>query len=165
MIVCETDRLIIRHYNLDDANFIIQLLNEEAFIRYIGDRQIRTIEAAQSYLSRILASYQTYGFGLNMVTLKDGTPIGMCGILKREELENPDLGYALLSSYWGHGYAEEAGSAVLANGSTEHNLSTILAVTLPDNQNSNQLLIKLGFELTGTQALYGEENNLYAYSS
>ncbi|CCN35093.1 putative Acetyltransferase [Vibrio nigripulchritudo SO65] len=165
MIVCETDHLIIRHYNLDDANFIIQLLNEEAFIRYIGDRQIRTIEAAQSYLSRIIASYQEYGFGLNMVTLKDGTPIGMCGILKRAELESPDLGYALLSSYWGHGYAEEAGSAVLANGSTEHNLSTILAVTLPDNQSSNRLLIKLGFELTGTQSLYGEENNLYAYSS
>ena len=157
-----SERLIIRHFELSDAEFIIQLLNDPLFVLYIGDRNVRTIDDAEDYLTRITQSYAQYGFGLSMVMLKDTqTPIGMCGILKRDELELPDLGYALLTEYNGKGYATEACNAVLKDGLENHDVREVLAVTLPNNLASNQLLLKLGFTHQGTQLLYGDDNNLY----
>jgi RimJ/RimL family protein N-acetyltransferase len=164
-VVCETERLIIRQLNINDAEFIVHLLNEESFIRYIADKNVRTTADAIKYLNNgPISSYQVYGFGLNLVQLK-GTdaPIGMCGLLKRAELGHPDLGFAFLPGFWGKGYAREAADAVLKKGMAAHALSTVLAVTLPDNVSSNSLLHKVGFRLTGTMALYGLQNNLYEY--
>ena len=93
-IVCESESVVIRHFDLADAEFIIELLNSEAFIRYIADKNVRSIDDAHHYLQTgPMASYQRFGFGLNMVVLKaTNTPIGMCGLLQRDELPNPDLG-------------------------------------------------------------------------
>lgn len=163
--VCETARLVIRHFELRDAEFIVRLLNEEAFIRCIGDKKVRTKKDAIDYLSNgPMLSYKVNGFGLNMVELKDThTPIGMCGILKRPELDSPDLGYAFLSQYHSNGYAREAASAVMKAELPANKIEKVYAVTFPDNDTSNRLLKDVGFQLTGTIMLYGLENNLYEH--
>jgi len=164
-VVCETERLIVRQFNLKDVEFIVRLLNEESFIRYITDKNIRTNTDAINYLNNgPISSYQIYGFGLNLVLLKETEiPIGICGLLKREELEYPDLGYAFLPEFFGKGYASEAAYSVLKKEILTHSLNTTLAVTLPDNLSSNKLLNKLGFSLNGTMELYGSQNNVYEY--
>lgn len=165
-VVCETERLIIRQFNLNDAEFIVRLLNEESFIRYIADKNVRTHADAIFYLTTgPILGYQVHGFGLNLVQLKDSeTPIGMCGLLKRDELSYPDLGYAFLPEFCGKGYANEAAESVLQEEVVVHSLNTVLAVTLPDNLGSNRLLKNVGFSLKGTMELYGSQNNLYEYN-
>lgn len=164
-LVCETQRLTIRQLNLNDAAFIVQLLNEESFIRYIADKNVRTHADAIDYLTDgPLSSYQAYGFGLSLVQLKGTeTPIGLCGLLKRKGLEHPDLGYAFLPEFCGKGYANEAAESVLKDGIVTHALNIIWAVTMPDNLSSNNLLKKVGFKLNGTIELYDSENNLYEF--
>jgi RimJ/RimL family protein N-acetyltransferase len=109
-------------------------------------------------------SYQTFGFGLNLVTLKNlTTPIGICGLLKRDELKYPDLGYALLPEFFSQGYAKEAALAVLQNSRTHQYINIISAITLPDNVSSNNLLNKLGFVLKDSIHFYGCDNNYYEY--
>lgn len=164
-LVCETQRLTIRQLNLNDAAFIVQLLNEESFIRYIADKNVRTNTDAINYLTDgPISSYQAYGFGLNLVLLKGTeTPIGLCGLLKRETLEHPDLGYAFSPEFWGKGYANEAAESVLKDGIVAHALKIIWAVTMPDNLNSNNLLKKVGFNLKGTIELCNSQNNLYEF--
>ncbi|MGL4473273.1 MAG: GNAT family N-acetyltransferase [Shewanella sp.] len=164
-VVCETERLIIRQFELSDAEFIIQLLNEESFIRYIADKKVRTADDAINYLKHgPMASYDKHGFGLNLVTLSsDNTPIGMCGVLKRDELAYPDLGYAFLKQFCSNGYAREAAEKTLTVTMKTCALATVLAVTLPDNIRSNQLLKKIGFGFKHTMELYGAQNNLYQY--
>ena len=166
-IVCESESVVIRHFDLADAEFIIELLNSEAFIRYIADKNVRSIDDAHHYLQTgPMASYQRFGFGLNMVVLKaTNTPIGMCGLLQRDELPNPDLGYAFLPQYCGQGYALAAAKLVLEQGMTAHQLDKVLAVTLPDNQRSNHLLQQAGFVPAGVVELYGSANNRYEYCS
>jgi len=166
MIVCESERLIVRHFTLDDSAFIIELLNQESFIRYIADKNVRTVADAENYLlAGPMASYKQFGFGLSMVVLKaTNIPIGMCGLLKRDELQHPDLGYAFLPDFCGQGYALEAAKSVLNVGMVAHSLDTILAVTLPNNHNSNRLLQNAGFTQSGTIDLYDSENNLYEYT-
>jgi RimJ/RimL family protein N-acetyltransferase len=131
----------------------------------IADKQVRDIEGAENYLKNgPLASYREFGFGLNIVQLKDSCiPIGMCGLIKREVLDHPDLGYAFLPEYWGKGYAIEASEQVLNDGINSHQLEVVFGVTRPTNQASNKLLLKLGFKLQGTVKLYNLRNNLYEY--
>ena len=164
-VVCETDRLVIRFFNINDAEFIVQLLNEESFIRCIGDKNVRTNTDAINYLTNgPILSYQEHGFGINLVELKEtGKPIGTCGLLKREALGFPDLGYAFLPEFWGKGYALEAADAILKKEIITHSLNTVLAVTFPANLSSNSLLKKIGFTLKGTMELYGLQNNVYEY--
>ncbi|PKI15949.1 GNAT family N-acetyltransferase [Colwellia sp. 12G3] len=164
-VVGETKRLTIRHFNLNDAEFIVRLLNEESFIRYIADKNVRTRTDAINYLTNgPISSYQHYECGLSLVLLKGTeTPIGMCGLLKREELDVPDLGFAFLPEFWGKGYANEAACSVLKEGLAVNSLNTILAVTLPDNVGSNSLLKKVGFSLQGKIEIYGSQSNLYEY--
>ncbi|MCG8686360.1 MAG: GNAT family N-acetyltransferase [Desulfobacterales bacterium] len=165
MIVCETQRLLIRNFKMSDVDYVLRQLNEESFIQNITDKKIRDIEGAKKYLEEgPLSSYKINGFGLYVVQLKGShTQIGMSGLVKREELEHPDLGYAFLPEYWGKGYAAEAGAAVLKYGIHSFDLDKVLAVTLPSNRPSNNLLIKLGFLLKGTMVLYDVINNLYEY--
>lgn len=148
MEVLQTNRLILRWLEAADAPFIVKLLNQPSFLQYIGDRGVRSLQDGQDYIRTGPGqSYSEHGFGLNMVTLKDdGTPIGMCGLLKRPNLEDVDLGFALLPEYWGQGYAFEAASAALAHGKTAFDLERIVAITAPDNEASIRLLEKLGMK-------------------
>src|SRR5258708_10936442 len=147
-MVLETHRLLLRRLSVDDAGFILRLLNEPSFIQNIGDRNVRTIEEARAYiLNGPVASYETHGFGLWMVETKDaGTHIGICGLLKREVLEDVDIGYALLPEFWSQGYALESASAVMSYAREKLRAERVLAVVNADNQSSIRLLEKLGFQ-------------------
>ena len=147
MTVFETTRLTIRHFNLDDAPFIVELVNDPAWLRFIGDRGVRTIEDAAGYLTKgPFASYAKHGFGLFLVARReDGIPLGMCGLLKRDVLPAVDLGFAYLPRFGGCGYALEAATATVAYARDVHGLKRLLAITSPDNDRSIRLLGKLGF--------------------
>ena len=143
----ETGRLTLRRMDLDDAGFILGLLNEPSFLLHIGDKGVRTEDDARRYIADgPLASYTRFGFGLRIVERRDGgEPIGICGLLQRDWLENADLGFALLPAFRGRGYAFEAASAVLADARGPLGLRRIVAVTSLGNDPSIQLLGKLGF--------------------
>jgi [ribosomal protein S5]-alanine N-acetyltransferase len=145
--VLETDRLVLRRISMDDAAFIVQLLNEPSFLRFIGDRGVRNLEDARNYIRNgPMASYERFGFGLWLTLLKEsGVPIGMCGLLKRETLKDVDLGFAFLPQFWRKGYAIESAAAVLNYGRSAFGLKRIVAITSPDNDASIAVLQKLGF--------------------
>ncbi|MFZ5494090.1 MAG: GNAT family N-acetyltransferase [Verrucomicrobiota bacterium] len=146
-MLLETDRLLIRELTPADAAFILELLNEPAFIQYIGDKGVRDLAGAEKYIREgPLASYAKHGFGLWCVMLPDHTPIGMCGLLKREFLDHPDLGFAFLARHRGQGYAHEAASAVLRHAREHLKLTTLHAITAFKNPDSVKLLGKLGFD-------------------
>jgi ribosomal-protein-alanine N-acetyltransferase len=147
MTVVETDRLTLRHFTPDDAEFILRLLNEPSFHENIGDRGVRTLEQAVGYLADgPIKSYEQHGHGLYLVVLKEtGQPIGMCGLIKRETLDHPDVGYAFLPEFWSRGFAYESASAVLDFGRRELAMETILAIVSPANAASIGVLRKLGF--------------------
>ena len=146
MIVIETERLILSHLSTDDAEFILKLLNEPSFLRFIGDRGVRNLEDARQYiLNRLIASYERNGFGLYLVALKeDGTPIGISGLVKRDTLPDADIGFAFLPAYWSQGYAVESAAAVMKYARETLRLDRILAITSPDNDASAKLLSKIG---------------------
>ena len=143
----QTERLLLRRLNVDDAEFILTLLNEPSFLRYIGDKKVRNLDGARQYiLNGPVASYEKHGFGLNLVELREShTPIGMCGLLKREELPDPDIGFAFLPDFWNKGFAFEAATAVLHDARENFSLERILAITSLDNEASIKLLERLGF--------------------
>jgi ribosomal-protein-alanine N-acetyltransferase len=145
--VLETERLVLSRLSALDAGFILALLNEPAFLRYIGDRGVRDEADARRYVEAgPVASYARFGFGLYRVGLKPaGEPIGICGLLKRDALEDPDIGFALLARHRSRGYAHEAAAAVLAHARTDLGLRRLLAITSPDNEVSIGLLERLGF--------------------
>jgi RimJ/RimL family protein N-acetyltransferase len=146
MKVLETDRLILSHLTTEDAEFVLELLNDPSFIRYIGDKQVRTPDDARAYvLNGPVKSYEMFGFGLNLVELKSGRkPIGICGLLKRETLPDPDIGFAFLPAYWNQGYAFEAADAVMKHARETLGVDRVLAITTPDNESSAKLLNKIG---------------------
>lgn len=146
MKVLETDRLILRRLNPEDAQFILELLNEPSFLRFIGDKGVRSLEDARQYiLQGPVESYDRFGFGLYLTELKpDAVPIGICGLLKRESLQDVDIGFAFSPRFWGNGYAFEAASAVMEHGKTAFGLKRLVAVTSPDNDGSIKVLTKLG---------------------
>ena len=147
MIILETERLRLRRLSIDDAEFILRLLNEPSFIQHIGDRGVRTLEDARAYvLKGPVASYEKFGFGLWLVETKsDDVPIGICGLLKRDVFEDADIGYALLPEFWSKGYALESASAVMAYARETLGSKKLLAVVNADNQSSIRLLEKMGF--------------------
>src|SRR5690349_10812658 len=118
MNILETQRLTLREFELDDAAFLLTLLNSPGWLKYIGDRNVRSIEDAEKYINdRLMSSYRTFGFGFYVVTAKDSEiPMGMCGLVKRDTLEDVDIGFAFLPEYFGKGYALESASAVLKLG-------------------------------------------------
>jgi RimJ/RimL family protein N-acetyltransferase len=164
--ILETRRLVLRELTLDDAPFILRLLNDPAWLRFIGDRGVRTVDDAHGYLENgPLKMYRERGFGLWLVELKpDATPVGICGLLKRETLSDVDLGFAFLPEFRGRGYGYEAAAATLAHGRNAIGLNRIVAVTAPDNTRSIALLEKLGlrFEKTVRLKSDGPETRLYA---
>lgn len=165
MLALETERLLLRPVNTHDAPFVLTLLNEPSFLRFIGDKKVRDLEGARQYLlSGPIASYERNGFGLLLVVLKGSqTPIGMCGLLKREELPDPDVGFAFIPDYWGQGFAFEAATAVMNDACERLKLDRVLAIVNPDNDASIKLLEKLGFKferIKGDVKLYALPNQL-----
>ena len=152
MIVCETPRLRLRHLTPHDAAFILDLLNDQEFIRNIGDRGVRTLDDATRYIQRtVMNGYRKLGFGLYLLELKrDAVPIGVCGLLKREYLADVDVGFALSESFRGKGYAFEAAGAVMRHGQEMLGLRRIVAITSPANHASIKLLRRLGLRFERT---------------
>jgi ribosomal-protein-alanine N-acetyltransferase len=155
MSVIQTPRVSLRELDFGDAEFILELLNEAGFIRYIGDKGVRTLADARDYiLQGPMDSYARHGFGLYATCLRRaalngepaGTPIGICGLVKREGLTDPDVGFAFLSRYWSKGYAVEAAAAVIAHAKQALNLARIVAITSPDNSQSIAVLEKIGLK-------------------
>jgi RimJ/RimL family protein N-acetyltransferase len=167
MTVLETDRLILRHFNTNDAPFILSLLNEPSFLRYIGDKKVRNLEDARQYiLNGPVATYDRHGFGLYQVELKEThAPAGTCGLLKREELPQPDIGFAFLPDFWNQGFAYEAAAAVLADARERLKLNRILAIVNPDNDASIKLLEKLGFSFERNLKLAADRDEVKLFAT
>jgi RimJ/RimL family protein N-acetyltransferase len=147
-----TPRLRLRQLTLEDAAFILELLNEPEFIRNIGDRGIRTLEAARGYIkSGPVTGYHNSGLGLYLIELReDGTAIGVCGLLKRDYLQDVDVGFALREAFFGRGYAFEAAQAMMRRGREVLGFDRIVAITSPDNHSSIRLLRRLGLQFERT---------------
>ena len=146
MKVLDTDRLTLRWLTSDDAEFIMELVNDPAWIRFIGDRNMHSVDAARAYIAKgPAAMYARHGFGLYRVERKDdGVPMGLCGLIKRDYLDDVDIGFAFLPRFCGSGYAKEAAAAVLAYGQREFGLKRIVAITAVDNERSIKLLEGIG---------------------
>jgi RimJ/RimL family protein N-acetyltransferase len=145
-----TGRLVLRPLVQADADFILELLNDPGWIANIGERGVRTLEAAQAYIRD--------RFGPNgwfVATDHDGRRLGVCGVLKREQLDRPDLGYAFLQRHAGRGYATEAAAAVLRHAREVMGLASLAAITKPDNRASRRVLEKIGFAYAETRDLPG----------
>lgn len=149
----------------DDAEFILRLVNEPSWIKYIGDRNIHSVEDAKRYIQTgPLAMYEQHGYCLNLVErLADNVPVGMCGLLNRETLEWPDIGFAFCAEYHGQGFAFEAAKATLKHAQDSLRLTQIAAVTALDNRPSITLLNKLGFAFVKQIQFeqQGEASNLF----
>jgi len=144
--VIKTRRLDLRELDFGDAAFIVELLNEAGFIRFIGDKGVRTLGDARDYIQQgPMDSYARNGFGLYAACL-DGTPIGICGLVKREGLNDPDVGFAFLSRYWSLGYAVESAAAILAHAGDTLGIKRVVAITSPDNHASIAVLQKIGLK-------------------
>ena len=165
MTILTTDRLVLRELTLADAPFILALLTDPAWLRFIGDKGVRTLDDARDYISQgPLLNYERLGFGLYLTELKDGgVPIGLCGLVKRSTLADVDVGFAFLPQFRSQGYGFEAAAAVLAYGYGSLGLRRIVAVVAPDNAASIKLIEKLGLSFEGLVRLSedGGESKLF----
>ena len=161
-----TARLRLRPFTEDDAAFIVELVNDPDWLRYIGDKRVRTEADARRYLrDGPLASYARHGFGLLAVeTRSDGLAVGMCGLLKRDALPDADVGFAFLPAARGHGYAAEALGAVLADAPASHGLRRVLAITSPGNARSIALLERAGFRFDRTAKMADDADEVRVYA-
>ncbi|BAJ02648.1 GNAT family N-acetyltransferase [Shewanella violacea] len=164
MIVLETSRLILRHATLTDVEFILDLLNTPGFIDNIGDRGVRTLSHARSYLmDGPISSYQEHGFGLYVVELKSTQePIGLCGLVKRSMFDSPDLGYAFLPEFWGQGFAIESAQGVVIHSKTL-SISRLLGIVSPGNRASISVLEKVGMAFDSTKVWEEDDSQVLLY--
>ncbi|MEP6943365.1 MAG: GNAT family N-acetyltransferase [Betaproteobacteria bacterium] len=167
MKVLETERLRLRWLSINDAEFILELLNDPTWLRFIGDRGVRTVQDAHSYLLKgPIEMYARVGLGLYLTELKEGrVPIGVCGLIKRDSLEDVDIGFAYLPRYWSKGLAYESASAVMEYGRSVWGLKRILAITSPENAASTKLLGKLGLRFEKMVKLPNEAAEACLYAS
>ena len=157
MIVLETDRLVLREVVEADAAFVLALLNSAGFIENIGDRGVRTEDESRAYVrERVIDSYRRHGFGMWLV-LDGARPVGLAGLVRREGLDMPDVGYAFIADAWGRGYAQEAAAAVLAHARGKLNIPVLAAITSPENFASMAVLRKIGFTFQGMITLPGAD--------
>lgn len=164
--ILRTERLILTRLTLEDAPFILGLLNEPSFIENIGDKGARDLDGAREYL-RLgpLASYQQWGFGLFLTSLlEDRTPIGTCGLLQRDNLSCPDVGFAFKPQFWGRGYATESAAAVMEWGRRTLGIEKIVAITSEENDKSAAVLRRVGLELEKRVVLLDDEPPVRLFS-
>jgi RimJ/RimL family protein N-acetyltransferase len=166
VIVFETERLILRRLSVDDAAFMRRLVNEPSWLEFIGDRGVRTEADAREYLrAGAIASYERHGFGLWAVEIRGrDTPIGICGLVKRDFLEDVDLGFAFLPEFWGKGYAREAAAAAVDFARRELGMRRLVAITATANRRSIDLLGKLGFAFEKTVSHPGDRGEVLLFS-
>jgi ribosomal-protein-alanine N-acetyltransferase len=166
-LVLDTPRLSLRHLIPEDSAFLLELMNEPPYIANIGDRGVRTAEGATRYIEEKYAtSYARHGFGMYLVELTEGTaPIGICGLVKRESLEHPDLGFAYLHRYWSRGYATEAAAATLRHARESLMLSYIYGLVSPMNTKSIRLLEHLGFHYVRSMQSAGQPSESHLYGT
>lgn len=166
MQILETQRLVLRHQTTDDAPFLLELMNEPSWLRFIGDRGVRSVEQAQTYVTQgAMAMYDRHGFGLYLTELKaSGTPLGICGLIKRDTLDDVDIGFAFLPKYWSNGYGFESAAAVLEYAQAVLGLKRVVAITSPDNTSSGKLLEKIGMHHEKMITLTGDSEALKLYA-
>jgi len=167
MNIIETERLTLRKLSTGDSAFMLDLLNQPTFIQNIGDRGVRTLPEAGEYISsRVISSYERFGFGMYLTLLKEvEIPIGICGLVKRDTLEDADIGYAFLPQYGSKGYAVESASAVLAYVKDTLGMKRILGITAPHNKGSIRVLEKLGMGFIKMVRLSEDDMELKLFSS
>ncbi len=166
-LILKTERLMLRQFTTDDAKFIVELVNSPGWLEFIGDRNVRTEEQAREYLQKgPLKSYELNGFGLYMVELKnEKTPIGMCGVLKRENLEKPAIGFAFLPGFTGKGFAFEIAKATMMYAKDKLKLPVIFAITVVENNRAIKLLEKLGMKFIKVFSFPDDNEELMLYSN
>jgi RimJ/RimL family protein N-acetyltransferase len=159
MKILETKRLTLRAISEADAELVLAVMNDPAFIQYVSDRGLRTREDAACYIrERILPGFDRDGFGMNVVELKTSQlPIGTCGLFKRQPTDDAELGFAYLREFWGQGFAYESAAALINHARDVMKLPRIVATTTPDNASSIKLLERLGFRLE--RSFFDEINN------
>lgn len=164
-VTLETDRLLIRPTNVNDAAFILELLNTPKWISFIGDRNLQTVEDAQNYIKdRMLPQLEKLGFSNNTVILKDGNEkIGVCGLYDREGIDGVDIGFAFLPKFEGLGYAFEASQKVIENGFSNLGINSVSAITIPENKSSQKLIEKLGLIYQGEIQIPNDDELLMLY--
>ncbi len=162
----ETERLILREISLDDAEFILGLLNQPSFLQHIGDKAVRTLDEARDYIvNGPVDSYRRLGFGLYLVEARDSqTPMGICGLLKREILDDVDVGFAFVPEFWSRGYGFESVSEVMAHARDALGLERVVAVVSPDNRASIRLLEKLGLKFERMVRLSDDEPEIQLFA-
>ncbi|MFN2390491.1 MAG: GNAT family N-acetyltransferase [Pyrinomonadaceae bacterium] len=167
MKILETERTTLREVTEDDAEFILDLLNQPSFIKFIGDRNVRTAAGAAEYIeSRFTSGYRQFGFGMWAVELKAGqTPIGICGFVKRDSLPDADIGFAFLPQFEKKGYAVESAEAVMKYGRDFLGLKRILAIASQDNESSSKLLEKINFRFERLIKLPHDDEEVKLFSS
>lgn len=167
MKIIETKRLALRKLSIEDSPFILELLNDPLWLRFIGDKGVRTLDDARGYIvNGPLSMYELLGFGLYLTELKDShTPIGLCGLIKRDYLEDVDIGFAFLPQFRGKGYAYEATLAVMEYGRTVLGQKRIVAITSTDNDASTKLLNKLGLKFKEIISLPGNNEQVMLFTS
>ncbi|MEZ4793129.1 MAG: GNAT family N-acetyltransferase [Gelidibacter sp.] len=167
MTIAETERLLISKFTLDDAPFFKELVNTPNWLKYIGDRNVKTIEDARNRIENgHLKSYETNGFGFYKLLLKkeQNKPIGTCGLIKRDTLEHVDIGFAMLPDYEKKGFGYEASIAVMDLAKIQFKLDKIVAITLESNLNSIKLLQKLGLTYEKTVKPFADDNELLLFA-
>jgi len=166
-LILETPRLSLRHLMPRDAAFMVELMNEAPYVDNIGDRGVRTVGDAARYIEeKYTASYERLGFGLYLVELLEGEePIGICGLVKREFLDYPDLGFAYLQRFWSRGYATEAASATLQYARDALKLPFIYGVVSPKNMRSIRLLEHLGLRYLRSPEPAGQPSGSHLYGT
>ncbi|HEY2151832.1 MAG TPA: GNAT family N-acetyltransferase [Vicinamibacterales bacterium] len=164
-VVIETERLILRRLCADDAPFILGLLNEPSFLEFIGDKGVRTLDAARDYIAGQVRSYERFGFGLYLTVRRiDDAAIGICGLVKRDALSDVDLGFAFRPPFWSRGYAFESAEAMLQHATGPLGLAQVVAIADPGNVSSIRLLEKLGFRSRGPVRLVPDGPELTLFS-
>lgn len=163
----ETERLILRQFEPEcDAAFLLEVLNEPEFIANVADRGVRTLAQAADYIrEKFFPGYERYGFGVCVVELKTSrAPVGTCGLIKRDTLDDFDIGYSTLERFSGNGYAFEAAAALIQYGRVEMGLKRIIGLTSPTNAKSAHILEKLGLRYERNVQLsgYSTESRLFA---
>jgi RimJ/RimL family protein N-acetyltransferase len=160
-----TERLELRRITLDDAAFMLQIWNDPAFLRYVGDRGIRTEKGARDALEKgVMKLYREHGIGPYHLSLKEtGVAIGICGLFQRDHLDAPDIGFSLLEPYRGQGYAYEAAAAVVADARNRQRLTRITAIVSPANAASIALIEKLGLQYEKILHMPGDAGDTSLY--
>ncbi|NNM22464.1 MAG: GNAT family N-acetyltransferase [Flavobacteriaceae bacterium] len=166
MSFLETERLILNKISTRDAPFYVELFNSEDWLKYIGDRNVRSIADAENYIKKnYLPIYDEHGFGSYTVKLKEsGKTIGACGLYQRDDLKHPDIGFAFLPGYYGQGYGFEAASEVMRFAREQLGITEILGFTKRENVASIKLLKKLGLREQGTYKFKDDTEDLILFA-